>query len=217
MTDIFQEVDEEVRREQLKKLWQRYGNYIAAACILVVVAVGGWRGYEWWQGKKAAESGTAFEQAVALAASGKHEEAEAAFAKLASDGTAGYRVLARLREAAQIARTDPKAAIKAYEEIAADGGADQVMRDFAMLRAGFVLVDSSSYGDLKAALEPLTGAKRAFRHSARELLALSAWKAGDTGAARQWADTILADPQSPPGTRSRAEVLSALISAAGKG
>jgi hypothetical protein len=217
VADIFQEVDEEVRREQLKKLWQRYGNYIAAACILVVVAVGGWRGYEWWQGKKAAESGTAFEQAVALAASGKHEEAEAAFAKLASDGTAGYRVLARLREAAQIARTDPKAAIKAYEEIAADGGADRVMRDFAMLRAGFVLVDSSSYGDLKAALEPLTGANRAFRHSARELLALSAWKAGDTGAARQWADTILADPQSPPGTRSRAEVLSALISAAGKG
>jgi hypothetical protein len=181
------------------------------------VAVGGWRGYEWWQGKKAAESGAAFEQAVALAASGKHEEAEAAFAKLATDGTAGYRVLARLREAAQIARTDPKAAIKAYEEIGADGSADQVMRDFAMLRAGYLLVDTSSYGDLKAALEPLTGANRPFRHSARELLALSAWKAGDTGAAQQWADAILTDPQSPPGTRSRAEVLSELISAGGKG
>lgn len=217
MTDIFREVDEEVRREQLKKLWQRYGNYIAAACIVVVVAVGGWRGYEWWQGKKAAESGAAFEQAVALADSGKREEAEAAFARLAIDGTIGYRVLARLREAAQIARTDPKAAIKAYEEIAAEGGADQVMRDFAALRAGYLLVDTSSYADLKAALEPLTGANRAFRHSARELLALSAWKAGDTGAARQWADTILADPQSPPGTRNRAEVLSELISAGGKG
>ena len=217
MADIFQEVDEEVRREQLKKLWQRYGNYIAAACIVVVVAVGAWRGYEWWQGKKAAESGAAFEQAVALADSGKREEAEAAFAKLATDGTAGYRVLARLREAAQIARTDPKAAVTAYEEIAAEGGADQVMRDFAALRAGYLLVDTSSYADLKAALEPLTGANRAFRHSARELLALSAWKAGDTGAARQWADTILADPQSPPGTRNRAEVLSELISAGGKG
>jgi hypothetical protein len=216
VTDIFQEVNEEVRREQLKKLWQRYGNYIAAACIIGVVAVGGWRGYEWWQGKKAAESGAAFEQAVALADSGKREEAEAAFAKLATDGTAGYRVLARLREAAQIARTDPKAAIKAYEEIGADGSDDQVMRDFAMLRAGYLLVDTSSYGDLKAALEALTGANRPFRHSARELLALSAWKAGDTGAAQQWADAILTDPQSPPGTRSRAEVLSQLISAGGK-
>jgi hypothetical protein len=126
-------------------------------------------------------------------------------------------VLARLREAAQIARTDPKAAIKAYEEIAAEGTADQVMGDFAMLRAGYLLVDTASYGDLKTVLEPLTGANRAFRHSARELLALSAWKAGDTGAARQWADVILTDPQSPPGARSRAEVLSQLISAGGKG
>ncbi len=217
MADIFQEVDEEVRREQLKKLWQRYGNYIVAACIVVVAAVGGWRGYEWWQTKKAAESGAAFEQAVTLAAAGKHDKAEAAFAKLATDGTAGYRVLARLREAAQIARTDPKAAIKAYDEIAADGSVDRVMRDFATLRAGYLLIDTSSYNDVKATLEPLTGADRAFRHSARELLALSAWKAGDTAATRQWTDAILTDPQSPPGTRSRAEVLSELISSGGKG
>jgi hypothetical protein len=217
VADIFQEVDEEVRREQLKKLWQRYGNYIVAACIVVVAAVGGWRGYEWWQTKKAAESGAAFEQAVTLAAAGKHDEAEAAFAKLATDGTAGYRVLARLREAAQIARTDPKAAIKAYDEIAADGSVDRVMRDFATLRAGYLLIDTSSYNDVKATLEPLTGADRAFRHSARELLALSAWKAGDTAATRQWTDAILTDPQSPPGTRSRAEVLSELISSGGKG
>jgi len=217
VADIFQEVDEEVRREQLKKLWQRYGNYIVAACIVVVVAVGGWRGYEWWQSKKAAEAGAAFEQAIALAASGKHEEAEAAFAKLATDGTPGYRVLARLREAAQIARTDPKAAVKAYDEIAADRSVDQVMRDLAALRSAYLLVDASSYGDLRARLEPLAEANRPFRHSARELLALSAWKEGDMGAARRWADAILTDPQSPPGTRSRAEVLSELISASGKG
>ena len=83
------------------------------------------------------------------------------------------------------------------------------MRYFAALRAGYLLVDTSSYNDLKTVLEPLTGANRPFRHSARELLALSAWKAGDTAATRQWTDVILTDPQSPPGTRSRAEVLGA--------
>ena len=217
MADIFQEVDEEVRRERLKKLWQRYGNYAIAGCLLVIVAVGGWRGYEWWQTKRAAEAGAAFEQAVTLAESGKHEEAEAAFAKLAADGTAGYRVLARLREAAQLARTDRKAAVSAYDEIAADKSAGQVIRDLAAVRAGFLLIDSSSYGDIRARLEPLTGPDRTFRHSARELLALSAWKDGDMGAARQWTDMIAADPQTPPGTRSRAEVLSELIAASGKG
>jgi hypothetical protein len=217
VADIFQEVDEEVRREQLKKLWQRYGNYIIAACILVIVAVGAWRGYEWWETKKAAEAGAAFEQAVTLAESGKHQEAEAAFGKLAADGTAGYRVLARLREAAELARTDRKAAVKAYDAIAADRGVSQVIQDLATLRAGFLAIDSSSYGDMRARLEPLTGPERTFRHSARELLALSAWKEGDMGAARQWADMIITDPQTPPGTRSRAEVLSELIAASGKG
>ncbi|MGB3743322.1 MAG: tetratricopeptide repeat protein, partial [Xanthobacteraceae bacterium] len=91
MTDIFREVDEEVRREQLKKLWERYGNYIVAACVLVVIGVGAWRGYEWRQAKQAAQSGAAFEQAVTLAEAGKHQAAVAAFAKLATDGTAGYR------------------------------------------------------------------------------------------------------------------------------
>ncbi len=217
MTDIFHEVDEEVRRDQLKKLWEQYGNYLVALCVLIVVGVGAWRGYEWWQAKQAAQSGAAFEQAVTLAESGKHQEAEAAFAKLAADGTAGYRVLARLREAAELARSDPKAAISAYDEIAADTGAGQVIQDLATVRAGFLLVDTAPYSEIRSKLEPLTAADRTFRHSAREILALSAWKAGDMTAARQWTDMIMTDPQTPPGTRSRAQVLSELIAATGKG
>ncbi|MGB7021418.1 MAG: tetratricopeptide repeat protein, partial [Xanthobacteraceae bacterium] len=72
MTDIFNEVDEEVRREQLNKLWERYGIYLVALCVLIVAGVGAWRGYEWWQSQQAAKSGAAFEQAVALAQAGKH-------------------------------------------------------------------------------------------------------------------------------------------------
>jgi hypothetical protein len=214
VTDIFSEVDEEVRREQLKKLWERYGKYLVALCVLVVVGVAAWRGYEWWESKQAAQSGVAFEQAAALAEAGKHQEAEAAFAKLASDGTAGYRVLARLRQAAELAPTDSKAAVGAYDEIAADKNAGQAIQDLAAVRAGFLLVDSAPYSEIRTRLEPLTAADRIFRHSAREILALSAWKSGDLAAARQWTDLIITDPQSPSGARSRAEVLSELIAAA---
>ncbi len=217
MSDIFQEVDEEVRREQLTKLWQRYGNYLVALCVLIVACVGAWRGYEWWQAKQAAQSGAAFEQAVTLAEAGKHQEAEAAFAKLAGDGTVGYRVLARLRQAAELAPTDSKAAVAAYDDIASDKNAGRVIQDLAAVRAGYLLVDSAPYSDLRARLEPLTAADRPFRHSAREILALSAWKSGDMTAARQWTDAIMTDPQSPSGTRSRAEVLSELIAANSKG
>jgi hypothetical protein len=217
VTDIFNEVDEEIRRERLTKLWQRYGNYLIALCVLAVAAVGAWRGYEWWQAKQAARAGAAFQQAVELAQAGKSQQAEAAFAKVATDGTAGYRVLARLREAAELAPTDRKAAVKAYDQIAADRDVGQVIRDLASVRAAYLLVDTAPYTELQTRLEPLTADDRTFRHTAREILALSAWKAGNMTAAGKWTDMILADPQTPAGTRSRAEVLSELIAASNKG
>lgn len=217
VVDIFQEVDEEVRREQLKKLWDRYGNLIIALCVLVIAGIGGWQGYNYWQAKKAAQTGTAFEQAATLAEGGKHKEAEAAFAKIAAEGTAGYRVLARLRQAAELAQTDKAAAIKAYDALADDKSVDQVIQDLAAVRAGYLMVDTAPYAQMAAKLEPLTGPDRMFRHSARELLALSAWKVGDASAARKWTDMMMSDPGTPAGTRSRAEILSELIAANGKG
>jgi hypothetical protein len=217
VVDIFQEVDEEVRREQLKKLWDRYGTLLIALCVLVIAGIGSWRGYDYWQAKKAGETGAAFEQAAILAESGKHKEAEAAFAKIGAQGTAGYRILARLREAAEMAHTDKAAAVKAYEAITDDKSVGQVMQDLAAVRAGYLMVDTVSYAQMAAKLEPLTAQDRTFRHSARELLALSAWKGGDASAARKWTDMMMADPATPSGTRSRAEVLSELIAANGKG
>ena len=84
MSDIFGEVDEEVRREQLKKLWERYGNYAIAAAFVVVLAVAAWRGYDWWgpQGRR----GRGGLHVPRLADEGKHEDAAAAFAKVADSG-----------------------------------------------------------------------------------------------------------------------------------
>ena len=126
-------------------------------------------------------------------------------------------MLARLREAAELAPTDRSAAVKAYDEIAADRNAGQVIQDLATVRAGYLLIDTAPYTELLARLEPLTANDRTFRHTAREILALSAWKTGDITAARKWTDMIMADPQTPSGTRGRAEVLSELIAASNKG
>jgi hypothetical protein len=216
VSDIFHEVDEEVRREQLKKLWDRYGNYVAAAAVLAVLAVGGWRGYSWWEAKKAAESGAAFESAITLAEAGKHSEAEAAFGKIASDGTAGYRKLAGMREAAELAQTDAKAALAAYDKLAADSGIGPVLRDLAALRAGAILIDTGAFAEARTRIEPLTANDRTFRHTARELLVLAAWRAGDMTAAKGWIDMIMTDLQTPPATRSRVEMLVALTATASK-
>lgn len=214
MADIFHEVDEEVRRERLKRIWDRYGGLILAAVVLVVAGIGGWRGWEYYQNQRAAESGAQFEAAMALAEGGKLQDAEQAFAKIAADGTSGYRLLARLREAEAMAPRDRAAAVAVFDKVAADSGAGARFQDLASVRAGFLLVDNAAFADMEKRLETASGAQRPFRHSARELLALSAFKAGDVQGLRRWADMINGDAETPAAMRSRVEALLALSNVA---
>jgi hypothetical protein len=211
VTELFSEVDDELRREQLKKVWSRYSGLIIAAAVLIIIGVGGWRGYQYLQAQKAAKAGAAFEAAVTLADQNKHAEAEAAFTKLAETAPPGYRNLSQLRAAAEAAKGDPKQAVKLYDAIVADKGSSSVERDLARVRAAGLLLDTETYKDMLQRLEPATTPEAPFRHTARELLALSAWRANDTTAARKWLDMINEDGQTPSSLRSRAEALQALL------
>jgi hypothetical protein len=211
VSELFDEVDEDVRRDQLKKLWDQYSIYIVAGALLIIAAVGGWRGYEYLEAKKAAEAGAAFDRASELSEQNKHAEAEAAFTDLAAKAPSGYRMLARFRAAAEVANRDPQAAVKLYDELSNDRSIGAPEQDLAKIRAAGLLLETTSYPNMLARLEPATAPAATFRHTARELLALSAWRANDTAAARQWLDLIANDGETPPSLRSRAEALQALL------
>ena len=216
MADIFQEVDEEVRRDRLQKLWDRYSIYLIAVCVLIVAGIAAWRGYEYWQNKKIVAAGAAFEAALSLSEAGKHAEAEAAFAKIVTQAPSGYHTLARLQAAGELAEVKPAEGVKAYDELAADGSLSPTLRDLAALRAAMLLVDKAPLSEMTRRLSPLAEPGRTFRHVARELLALAAWHNNDVTTARRYIDMIATDAESPAGTRQRADVLSALIAASGK-
>jgi len=211
VSEIFDEVNEEVRREQLKKLWDQYSLYIIAAALLIIAAVGGWRGYQYLEAQKAAKAGDAFNKAAELSDQNKHTEAEAAFANLVATAPSGYRMLARLRVAAEVAYRDPVAGAKMFDDIAADRSIASEQQALARIRAAGLLVDTASYKDMLQRLEPDTTPEATFRHAARELLALSAFRSNDVTAARKWLDMIGADFDTPPSMRSRAEALLALL------
>ena len=211
MSEIFDEVNEDVRRDQLKKLWDQYSIYIVAVALLIIASVGGWRGYQYLEAKKAAEAGAAFDKAAELSEANKHAEAEVAFADLAAKAPAGYRVLARLRTAAEIANRDQAAAAKMFGEIAADRSVGVAEQDLARVRAAQLLLESETYPNMKTRLEAAAAPGATFRHTARELLALSAWRANHSAATRQWLDLIANDGETPPSLRSRAEALQALL------
>ncbi|HWW49756.1 MAG TPA: tetratricopeptide repeat protein [Xanthobacteraceae bacterium] len=216
MSEIFSEIDEDLRRERLHKLWQRYSGLIVGGAIVVVAAVGAWQGYTWWAEKQAAAASAEFDAAAVLAADNKHAEAEAAFAKLATTAPSGYRGLARLRAAAEAGDRDPKAGVALYDAIAADTSMPLVERDIARVRAGNLLIDHATYADMASRLEGAAGAGRPFNHAARELLALSAWRAKDNAAAQKWLDMIAEDGTTPASLRQRAEALQALLPPAAK-
>jgi hypothetical protein len=116
-----------------------------------------------------------------------------------------------LREAAELAQTDAKSAVSAYEKIAADGAIGSEWRDLAGVRAAALLIDAGSFSEARKQLEPLAEKDRPYRHTARELLALAAWRAGDIAGARRWFDIIVTDVLTPADIRDRVEMLIALV------
>jgi hypothetical protein len=98
-----------------------------------------------------------------------------------------------------------------YDEIAADRSVAAPEQDLAKVRAAGLLLETASYPNMLSRLEPAAAPGATFRHTARELLALSAFRANDTAAARRWVDLIAGDGETPPSLRSRAEAIQALL------
>ena len=60
MADIFQEVDEDLRRDRATALWRRYGKYVVAAAVVLVLATAGWSGYRHYRDQQRQEAGVKF-------------------------------------------------------------------------------------------------------------------------------------------------------------
>ncbi len=213
MSDIFTEVDDDVRRDKAEQFWKTYQNHIFALALAIVLAAAGFRYYEYRQTLAAQAAGAAFTQAIALDKDGKSAEAQTALASLASGGPSGYAILARLTSAGLLAKSDAAGAIKAYDALSADAAVGPLFRDSAALRGALLRLDAGEADRAKSALEALAGASGAFRHSAREALGALALQAGDIETAGKWLDLAVADPQAPPGVKANAEALLGLVAA----
>lgn len=213
---FIREVNEELRSDQMRLIWQRFGRIFIGAAILVIVATIGKVSYEYWRDSEASAAGDDFLGALTLAREGKKDEALAALDKLEKDGFGSYPVLARMRAASLLAETDAQGAVNAFTTIAKDTSVPQALRDAARLRAAYLLVDTGTYDQVSAEAEQLATPQSAMRHSAREVLGLSAFKHEDYARAKEWFDAILADNETPRNVANRAQMLLDLMAASGK-
>lgn len=213
---FIREVNEEIRKEQAKAIWDRYGPILIGLALLVVIATSAYVGYRYWDENRANTSGDAYSQALRLANEGKEDDALAALSEIEKSGYGAYPVLARMRSATVKAdKGDVATAVTELDAVAADGSIPQSLRDMARLRAALLLVDTGSYADVSSRVESLAVDGNALRHSAREALGLSAWKEGKAADALKLFEQIVADQAAPQNVRQRATLMSELIRGSG--
>lgn len=215
---LIREVDEDLRQENLEKLWKKYGGLMIGGALAVVLAVAGGQAWQNWRHGQNVESSQRLSQAIADLEQGDKAKGVDALQSLAGNGTQGYRLLAEMKLAqVKLADGDAGAAIALYDKIAADGGIDDVYRNLALLKAAYLKIEAGQTAAVETAVTPLAAEASPWRHSAREVLALVALKSGDTAKAQDWLRKIADDIAAPTGIRGRAAELLAALESATKG
>lgn len=216
MSDIFQEVDEEVRSDRLKQFWRAYGSYVIATAVVIVLVTSGrviWKNYTESRAERESES---FASAVALETSGKTDEAIAAYNDLSQNASTGVAVLARLRAAATLLSAGKEdEAIAAYDALSADTSADREIRDLGALNAASLMMNRDPSDDVRMRLEKLAVDDGAWKYSAKELLGLMSFRQGDLVNARVLFMALAENPETPNNIRSRVSAFLAILDAAG--
>jgi hypothetical protein len=209
---LLREVEEELRRERLEKIWKQYGTYIVAAAGVIVLGV---LGFKYWENHlivTAQEAGARYEEAMLLVNEKKFGSAQKEFEKIAVDGAGGYRALAQLQLAGVLNKDGKKAeALDTYEALGKDNAADPMLRQFAQLQAAGLRVGAADFTEIENRLNPLMADDSPWRYSARELLGLAAFKAGKTTEARAILTPLLVDQATPEGITERAQIVMAEI------
>ncbi|MEM6712345.1 MAG: tetratricopeptide repeat protein [Pseudomonadota bacterium] len=206
MTDIFSEIEEDIRKDRAKRIWDRFGKYIIGGALLLVLGVAAWRGYEAYANAQAAAAGDRFLDAVTLLQQDS-DAGRAVLNEIAADGPTGYAALARFRSASELAVGGAfDDAITGFQALSNDASLDPLLRDVARIRLGYLLLDHGNPADIEGLLLPLSDAANAFNHSAREIRAFAAMKAGNTEQALSLFLELVGDFQSPEPVRSRARV-----------
>jgi hypothetical protein len=206
---LFREVDEDVRQEQYKKLWEKFGNYFIALCFVIVAAVAGFKGYQYYEKTRAEAAAIVYFDGLKSAQAGKSEDAMRA---LAAVDHAGYKQLASLQMAIALAEQGKtKDAVQAFDVIAADSTVDVTLRDVARIRAGYLLADTAKPDELLGRLGSFDKEGQVWRHAAREIFGIAAYRTGDYAMADRYMNANFADPETPPDMRDRAQIMIQLL------
>ena len=211
LSDIFREVEEDVRRDRMEKLWKEYGAYGIALVALLFLAVVGYQGWQRYQQTLREKDSTAFNAAQRIE---NPNAAAKAFEDLSKTAGGGYVPLSRMEQANALARAGKVAdAVTIYKDLAATD--QSPIGSVARLRAGWALADSAKREELQTLLQPLLDAGGSWKPQAQEILAYSDYRTGKALVAASEFSQIVADPQASDVLKNRAKAFAVFLSTGG--
>jgi hypothetical protein len=213
ITETFvREVDENLRRDQLRDFFKAYGNWLIAAVVLFLVASGG---FIWWKQHQEQRSEAQVEQLAQIykdIGSGSTAQAPQQLDALSKDSSKAVRASAQFTRAAlALQQNDVKLATATYKSIANDDGLPDPYRHAALIRQTALEFDQLQPQEVIARLEPLAKPGEPWFGSAGEMTALAMIKQGRSKEAGQLYAAIAKDSGVPESIRARAVQVAASL------
>jgi hypothetical protein len=214
VTDIFHEVEEDVRRERFEKLWKQYGDYAIAFVAAVIIAVAGYKFWQRYEYQQRVTASGAYLAAQDAANRGNATAAAKAYAEIVRTAPSGYASVAQLAEADALYAAGKNAeALTLYKAIADKSRSP--LADVARVRAAWILVETEPKASVESFLAPLTSPTSAYRFVAREILAYADYRAGALDQAQKAFEKLASDPNTPQSMHGRVNAMAIFLKAGG--
>lgn len=211
MVDVFDQVEEELRSDRYKRLARTWLPVAGGVLLVALIAALAWWGWQKMETAKADRASIAYQRGLESLEANNLVGAEAAFVQAADEGNAAYKALAlQHRAGIAVQQNRVPAAVELFDEAAAASG-EPLLRDGAAYKAALLLMDTASFEDIQARLEPLTEEGRPFRAFAREALAMAQLQHGKTAEARSTLVVLKNSLDTPREITQRAELAIASI------
>ncbi len=211
MTDLFEEVEEQLRSDRYRTLASKVLPWLLAALAAALIAALAWWGYTSWRDREAAQASEQYAAALDAFSQGDEAKATQLWSEVAKSPSAAFKTLALMQLGGQQVAQDKVQPAVAYFDQAAEAAPDEILGDAARLKSALALLDTAPYTELERRLTPLTEDDRPYRVHAREALGFSKLMKGDTAGARSDFLVISSSLDAPEGLRARAKAAIELI------
>jgi len=212
VTDIFEQVEEELRSDRYKRLARTWLPVVGGVLLLALIAALGWWGWQANENGRAAKASVAYERGIEALQTNDLAAAESAFAEAEREGNGAYRSMALAQRAGlAVAANRFEEAIDLLDRSAKAVG-DPLLSDPSAFKAALLVMDTdASYEDIEKRLTPLTREGRPLRPQALEALAMAQLQHGKNTEARATFVQLQLGQDVPDTVRQRAQTAIAMI------